>query len=289
MPASVIVCRLVLLTGRTGSMTHLRTSATHVVLAALIAGTAATPVSAQGILIEHLAWDEARARLTPDTVVLIAIGAQAKEHGRHLPLNNDWLMAEYLRDRVVNAADVVAYPTVNYHFYPAFRPFPGSTTVEAQTARDMVVDIVRSISVHGPRRFYVLNTGVSTIAPLRASQALLRLEGIEMRFTDILAVAGDVEKRVSTQQEGTHADETETSMMLYIAPDVVRMERAVTDYRRLRDQWPHLDSTGPEAATGVYGDPVRATREKGEAIVEAMVAGILSEIAALGRAPVPTP
>lgn len=264
-----------------------RVVAVRVVLTLVVMAAGALSAAAQGILVERLAWDEARAHLTPDTVVVLAVGAQAKEHGRHLPLNNDWLMAEYLKGRVVAAANVVAYPTVNYHFYPAFRPFPGSTTVEQTTARDMVVDIVRSISVHGPKRFYVLNTGVSTIAPLRASQALLRLEGIEMRFTDILAVAGEVEKRVATQQEGTHADETETSVMLYIAPEVVRMPRAVTDYRRLRDQWPHLDTPGPEAATGVYGDPLRATREKGEAIVEAMVAGILREIEALRGATVP--
>ena len=250
---------------------------------------AATDVNAQGILVERLSWDEARPHLTADTVVLIAVGAQAKEHGRHLPLNNDWLMAEYLKGRVVSAAQVVAYPTINYHFYPAFRPFPGSTTVEQTTARDVVADVIRSIATHGPRRFYVLNTGVSTIAPLKATQALLRLEGIEMRFTEILAVAGEVEKRLSKQQEGTHADETETSVMLYIAPDVVKMSKAVKDYRRLRDQWPHLDAAGTAAATGVYGDPTLATREKGEAIVEAMVRGILQEVDALRRAAPPTP
>jgi creatinine amidohydrolase len=248
-----------------------------------------TIAGAQGVQVERLSWDEARAHLAADAVVLIAVGAQSKEHGRHLPLNNDWLMAEYLKDRVVARSRVVAYPTINYHFYPAFRPFPGSTMVEQTTARDMVADIIRSIAGHGPRRFYVLNTGVSTIAPLQATQALLRLEGIEMRFTDILAVAGDVEKRLSKQQEGTHADETETSVMLFIAPEVVRMSKAVRDYRRLRDQWPHVDATGERAATGVYGDPTLATREKGEAIVEAMVRGILQEIETLRGAAVPKP
>lgn len=243
----------------------------------------AAGVNAQGVLVERLSWDEARPLLTPDTVVLVAVGAQAKEHGRHLPLNNDWLMAQYLMNRVVAASQVVAYPTINYHYYPAFRPFPGSTTIEQATARDMVADIVRSIAAHGPRRFYLLNTGVSTVAPLKATQALLRLDGIEMRFTDILAVAAAVEKPLTRQQEGTHADETETSMMLYIAPRLVRMPKAVKDYRRLRDQWPHIGAAGDAAATGVYGDPTLATREKGEAIVEAMVEGILEEIEALRR------
>ncbi len=242
-----------------------------------------TEAAAQGVLVERLSWDQARPLLTKDAVVLVAVGAQAKEHGHHLPLNNDWVMAEYLKGRVVAAASVIAYPTINYHFYPAFRPFPGSTTLEQNTARDMVADVIRSIGAHGPRKFYVLNTGVSTIAPLKATQALLRLEGVEMRFTDILAVAGDVEKRLSKQQEGTHADETETSAMLYIAPAVVKMPSAIQDYRHLRDQWPHIGAAGGQAATGVYGDPTLATREKGEAIVEAMVKGILQEVEALRR------
>ena len=256
---------------------------------AVLAALFCTSIAAQdrGVLVERLSWDEARPLLTPDAIVLLALGAQAKEHGRHLPLNNDWLMAEYLKGRVASAANVVVYPTVNYHFYPAFRPFPGSTTLEQTTARDMVADIVRSIAAHGPRKFYVLNTGVSTVAPLRATQALLRLEGIEMRFTEILNVAGEVEKRLSRQREGTHADETETSLMLYIAPDVVKMPKAVTDYRRLRDQWPHVDGAGADAATGVYGDPTLATREKGAAIAEAMVSGILREIDSLRAAAIP--
>lgn len=257
-----------------------RTYAASLALAAF----SCTPAAAQGVLLERLTWDEARPLLTPGAVVVLALGAQAKEHGRHLPLNNDWLMAEYFKGRVLRAADVVVYPTINYHYYPAFRPFPGSTTLEEPTARDMVADIVRSIAAHGPRRFYVINTGVSTVAPLRAAQRVLRQGGIEMRFTEILNVAGEVEKRLSTQREGTHADETETSVMLYIAPDVVKTSKAVKDYRRLRDQWPHVNGTGVEAATGVYGDPTLATRAKGAAIVEAMVAGILREIEALRRA-----
>jgi creatinine amidohydrolase len=265
-------------------MTPVRMHAASFALAAFLG----TSLAAQdkGVSIERLSWDEAAPLLRRDAIVVIALGAQSKEHGRHLPLNNDWLMAEYFKSRIARAADVLVYPTINYHFYPAFRPFPGSTTLEETTARDMVADIVRSIAAHGPRRFYVLNTGVSTIGPLKATQALVRIAGIEMHFTDILSVAADVEKRMSMQKEGTHADETETSVMLYIAPDVVRMPKAVQDYRRLRDQWPHITASGENAATGVYGDPTLATRDKGEAIVEAMVAGMLREIETLRRVPV---
>ena len=49
------------------------------------------------VLLENLTWDEAERVLTPDAVVVIPLGAECKEHGRHLPLNNDFLMAEYFK------------------------------------------------------------------------------------------------------------------------------------------------------------------------------------------------
>ena len=47
-----------------------------------------------GVLLENLTWVEAKDRLSADTVVVIALGAAAKEHGPHLKLANDWIMAE---------------------------------------------------------------------------------------------------------------------------------------------------------------------------------------------------
>ena len=55
------------------------------------------------VLLENLTWDEAERVLTPDSVVVIPLGAECKEHGRHLPLNNDFLMAEYFKQRVLAA------------------------------------------------------------------------------------------------------------------------------------------------------------------------------------------
>src|ERR1700686_3202538 len=73
-----------------------------------------------GLLLEDLSWQQAEQVLRPHTVVVIPIGAAAKEHGPHLKLNNDWLLAEYLKREIVKSAEVVIAPTVNYHYSPAF-------------------------------------------------------------------------------------------------------------------------------------------------------------------------
>src|SRR5918992_624580 len=142
-----------------------------------------------GVLLENLTWVEAKNRLSADTVVIIALGAAAKEHGPHLKLATDWIMAEYFKRRVMERADVVVAPTVNYHFYPAFVNYPGSTSLRQDTARDLIIDICRTLAAHGPKRFYVLNTGVSTQTPLKAAQALLALDGRGMSSLNPNAVA----------------------------------------------------------------------------------------------------
>ena len=242
----------------------------------------------KGILLEDLTWVEAEKVLTPDMIVVIPIGAESKEHGPHLKLKNDWLIAEYLKQEVLRRTNVVIAPTVNYHFYPAFVEYPGSTTLRLETARDLMVDIVRSLSRYGPRRFYALNTGVSTMRALRLSAEVLAADGIQFRFTDILKVAEATEKQIKQEEGGTHADEIETSMMLFIAPSSVDMKKAVKDYHPGKGGGLSRDANGKAdySASGIFGDATLATRKKGEIMVHAIVEGILKEIDDLRRSPV---
>jgi creatinine amidohydrolase len=241
------------------------------------------------VLLEELTWPEAETVLTKDAVVVIPLGAAAKEHGPHLKLSNDWVMVEYLKRRVLQLCHAVVAPTVSYHFYPAFDEYPGSTTLGLDTARDLVVEVCRSIARHGSRRFYVLNTGISTIRALEPAAEILATAGILLHYTDLRTATEDVEQAVSEQEGGTHADEIETSIMLHIAPDMVDMSRAVRDYHPGRGKLTRdPEAEGIYSETGVYGDPTLASAEKGARIVEALVAGIVADIEELRRSPLPS-
>ncbi len=236
-----------------------------------------------GVLLEDLTWLEAEKLLTPETAVVIPIGAAAKEHGPHLKLKNDLILAEYLKRRVLERANVVIAPTVNYHFYPAFVEYPGSTTLRLETARDVIIDICRSLARFGPRRFYALNTGVSTVRALKPAVDSLATKGIILHYTDLLKTLGPIEKEVSRQEGGTHADEIETSMILYMEPSAVDMSKAVKDYspRGIGGLTRDPKGSGTYSSTGIWGDPTLATREKGEKVVEELVRALLEEIEAL--------
>lgn len=236
--------------------------------------------------IEHLPWTDAARLLDTGTVVMIPLGAQSKEHGPHLPLNNDWLLAEYFATVVAARTNVVVYPTVNYSFYPAFTEYAGSTSLRLDTARDMIVDIVRSIARHGPRRFYILNTGVSTLRALAPARDSLAASGITVVYTDILNVGKAAEDSVREQAGGTHADEIETSMMLFMHPTVVNMALAPNDFHPgagglTRDSAVAARDGKVWSASGTFGNATLATRAKGRVLVEAQVSGMLAEIAQL--------
>jgi creatinine amidohydrolase len=244
------------------------------------------PHKTVAITLENLTWDEAERVLASDSVVVIPLGAESKEHGRHLQLNNDFLMAEYFKQRILDAApqNVIVAPTINYSYYPAFLEYPGSTSLSMDTARAMITDIIRSLARYGPRRFYILNTGISTLQPLAQAAAELVQDGILLRYTD-LTKENPVEKKLR-QSRGTHADEIETSMMLYIAPQSVQMKKATRDLNPHQPGGLTRDpkAKGTYSPTGAWGDPTLATREKGQALVESLVTIILKEIDDLRRA-----
>jgi len=236
--------------------------------------------------LQDLTWLEAERVLRSDAVVVLPIGAAAKEHGPHLRLDNDLRLAEYWARSLAERADVVVAPTLSYHFYPAFVEYPGSTTLRFATARDLTIDVVRSLARHGPRRFYALNTGISTVRPLEAAREELERDGILFRYTDLVGALGPIESEISEQAGGTHADEIETSLMLVIAPDRVDMSKSVKDYAPDRGAGLTRDPNGEGtySPTGTWGDPTLASREKGERVIAAFVDAIVADVEALRAA-----
>jgi len=238
-------------------------------------------VALKSVLLEDLTWVEAESALKNYDVALVALGARTKEHGPHLPLNTDYLLAEDLMRRVSAEVPVVVLPTLQYGYYPAFLEYPGSISIGAETFKNVIMDICRSMHGYGLKKFYVLNTGVSTVEPLEQAAAELAPLGITLRFLNILEVDKKLPAGLLRQEGGTHADEGETSMMLEIAPQAVDMSKAVKDFdarpgRRGLTRKP--DGAGNYSPSGVYGDPTLATKEKGRVIVETTVREALRQV-----------
>ncbi len=233
-------------------------------------------------LIERMSWDEVADALTSKRLVIVPVGAFAKEHGRHLPMNTDALTAAVLSAAAADRLDAIVAPVVGFGFYPAFTRYAGSQSLSEDTFAALLGDILRGLADQGAKRLLLVNTGVSTRRVVdQAAFGIGRDTGARIVAVHTALIDVDIEW---SQRQGGHADERETSLMLAIAADVVGMDRAEdaeTDPSEAGkfplSPWP--DPQAHYSPSGVTGNPVLATAEKGRAYMEALVA----EIVATGR------
>jgi creatinine amidohydrolase len=226
-------------------------------------------------------WLEAETALSVTSVVVLPLGAAAKQHGPHLPLNNDARIANWLAQQIAQRLPVVIAPLINASFYPAFVDYPGSISLRAETARDMLIDICRSLAAFGAGKFYVLNTGVSTERPLSMARELLHADGQRFEYLKLSEVYSGLDSKLFEQQYGSHADEHETSLMLHIAPEVVDMSKAVDDGAEGEGKLSRVRGQGIWSMSGVYGQATLANASKGKLVAEAMVESALRDILAM--------
>jgi creatinine amidohydrolase len=239
--------------------------------------------------IERLTWDEIARRIHDGAAAILPIGAAAKQHGFHLPLNTDRLQAEWLAARIAEPVDALIWPTLTYGHYPAFVEYAGSASLSAATFEALVHEIAVAILGGGCRKLLVLNTGISTLAPV--DRALARLDASRVKHVWIHGGPRypRVAKALAQQGHGSHADELETSLMLALAPDLVDMARAEASPAVTGDTPGPLTPSDPNSPnysrSGSYGDPTLATAAKGEMLLAAMLDDLNEHVAAFVAKP----
>lgn len=245
-----------------------------------------------GDYLEHLTWPEAKTRFDADAIVVIPIGAQSKEHGHHLPLNTDFLLATELTARVVAELPVVAAPVVGFGYYPAFRHYPGSQHLSAETFIALLRDLTEGFISQGVKNIAIINTGVSTEGPIQIlSREILENHGVRISVADIRNLGASADD-LFEQKLGGHGDEHETSMIMAIKPEAVQLDLARTDYGEMLVQPDtafyrssiFADEPGSgvdHSETGVRGDPTLANEEKGRAALDAMANDLIEGLRAL--------
>jgi creatinine amidohydrolase len=239
-----------------------------------------------GAFAAHLSWPEVEQRIQAGAVAVLPVGAACKAHGPHLPMNTDLLQADWLTAALVQHAGVLVWPAVTYGYYPAFTDYPGSVSLTGETFQHMAQEILNDIRRAGVRAVLILNTGISTIEPLKAAAgdmpAALRIELANVyagpRYRSVTAA-------IEEQPRGGHAGELETSILLAIGREHVALDRAET--------WtpPAMAASGPFnrsdpdnprfSPAGIWGDPTLASEDKGHRLLAAMVDDLLAAVEAL--------
>ena len=232
-----------------------------------------------GYFISELTYEQCQTLINKDTVIVLPIGGGSKEHGNHLPMGTDYMVADHLAKEVTRQCDVITLPTLPFGYFPSFIKWKGSINIEYQHFFDYVKDILLSFVRFGVRKFLIIDDGVSTHIPLKLLAMTMNNEyDVKVAVSDCTGLGSEAEKAVCTQKRGGHGDEAETSCMLHIRPDLVQMNKTTEEYSSF---FPHTKGKiyFPNrmcTPCGTNGNSTLATAEKGEAILNAMVADLVA-------------
>ncbi len=230
--------------------------------------------------IEEMSWYEIRNALEHGVDTVIICAASQEQHGPHLAENTDSIIGTYWYGEVAKRLHALVAPIIRPGLSAHHMGLPGSVTLRPEIFRGIVEDYVDAYRRHGFKKMALCSShggNFVTMAELA--------EELNAKYSDVLIVSGmsveDFAKVCETGDEmfglergscGGHACCLETSIMLYVRPDLVNMEDAVRGYM----------GTDTEASarkmfangvlglseSGVIGDPTLATAEMGKAFLE---------------------
>lgn len=236
-------------------------------------------------------WDQSTsaeiAAADRSRVVILPLAA-TEQHGPHLPLATDRLIAEgicaALEARLGDRILVLPCPPVGYSMH--HRGFAGTLSVTHQQLIDTAASILHCVFADGFKNVLILNAHGGNIA-----LGGVLLESLGERFPDARiaftswwqAAAGSLRGLSETGPGGTgHACEFETSLLLHLHPHLVRADQIAAGTNQATFAWAESDMlNGSPArlqrsflqmtANGVFGDPRAASAAKGESILRAVV------------------
>lgn len=226
-----------------------------------------------------MTWGDAEAALGRAQVAILPTGS-IEQHGPHLALQTDTAIASGLAERLADdlGADAILLPRLDYGLSEHHLHFPGTLTLRPESYLALIADIVESLAHWGMRRVIIVNGHGGNIDALRLASRAARRDRSSLVASVMWArmAADEIAASVTSEAYG-HACESETSVALAIAPDVVYADRmtapggrhsadpmtdppaGIVDQAVMLHEW---------SADGALGDPRLATADDGRAIVE---------------------
>ena len=205
----------------------------------------------------ELSWTEVRDVAATDPVVLLPIGA-VEQHGPHLPVHEDSIVAEWVADKLAQRNGYLVAPALHYGHSPMFRGYPGNLSLSAETLRTVTYEILEALVQSGFRRIVLVDNNGGNVPPVTGAAMDARRDlGILVGHLYPWSL-GYALMRDQYADPGTaygHGAEPEHSAMLAMFPDQVQ-PTPTTDTRLHSSAGWHPVSYG-EAA--IPGHDVRGT------------------------------
>jgi creatinine amidohydrolase len=244
------------------------------------------------MLLADLSWPEVKKLKLANRVVIFPLGS-FEQHGPNLPLTTDTDIVTAVAQGVERKRqrEILCLPTLwpghsTHHLF-----FPGTLSVNQMPYIQLLIELSRSVVNFGARKIFLLNGHGGNDVPARAALRELKTEFPKVRFVfaSYWSLAAQTISRVRESKPGGlgHACEMETSIMLHLCPERVKMKLARRDGPRHTDPYRKADMQhgrpiyfvnefNEMSKTGVVGQPELASAEKGRRFLD----GIVTEVGA---------
>ena len=227
--------------------------------------------------------EQVRLALEHQPRLLVPVGT-CEQHGPHLPLGCDTIIVDRLADDLSATTGVLRAPTIEYGVNTSTRrQFPGNASVRRKTLHRWMNDLLSSWEKGGVREFVILTAHGHD--PHQEALSTLRTREARIFTVDVFAL--DFTGYLDDPDAPVHGGELDTSLLLYLTPDLVRMDLA-QDFalpERLRTRYAKRAAGSlPAMSPGSLGRPSLASREKGERLYnmirERIITRVLNRVAA---------
>lgn len=255
---------------------------------------------AKPLILQEMTWTDVRDYLKMNDMVIIPLGS-TEQHGPHMPLGTDYYEAMGMSQMISARTGVVVVPVLFSGYSEYHSGFAGSLSLKPETMEQVLFETAQWLIKYGFRRIMFFNYhGGNRVVK---NKLIHRIN----HTTEAIAVdigAGAPFQRGGERVEGVDFDEhagiNETSMMLFLKPELVKMDRAekaqlnftplMGKLLMMSQEYPELGSvlgslmavpveskkggaSHEISSNGIWstGDPKRATKERGERAVRRMV------------------
>ncbi|MFX1519948.1 MAG: creatininase family protein [Promethearchaeota archaeon] len=231
------------------------------------------------MLLEEMSWDDVEEQLKTVKTIIVPFGS-CEAHGFHAPLFTDTKIAFEVAKKVAEELNTFVAPSISYGLCRTTREFSGTLSLSFESLKIMTYDLLKELGETGFEKIVLFtgHCGKSQLVALREAGFLYTKEVGKSNIFLVSAadLVDDLVKEL-TESPLYHADEVETSLMLFLTPSLIKMDKAVKEFPKIPKYL--IKTTGkPWMKSSVLGDATKATREKGEKIFNILVENLIKII-----------